>query len=769
MRVCLHCSCSPLKSARLADAIRTPMLPLLVLPAFFFTVLPPTTTHASNAGKSPVVNKVEKTGNASIPPAIGATGPFDEAPLPIDSRCPLNEFDRDRLHALALFSTGRALEQKGRLSDALRRYERAQRYDPDSRTIVQTVVELAKRLGRTHECDRYLYRLVKLGGGDPIDVEELAFRTAMGGEFARSIEIYRQLLETRKGKPHEPIDVVMRWRLSEIHFMADKYKEAADCAAWVIDALENPKKYGLDEKLVGRLLSGPHPPFDLFGEYFLQADQPQKAKAMFEKANKATPDKKLLEYRLARVDARAGRNEQALQRLESCLAEPTENTEKPTQAKSALQEEGLVPYKLLDEILKTLDKENELIPRLEKLHAATPKNIMTGYALADAYRESSKLDKAEKLYKSLLVKHPAAVAYAGLIDIYRKQNRMDSLLELLSNAVEQSASLEPVGSLVREVAEQNTKPNKQSLLDRIAETARQSEKKDPKAASSADAFLAVALLALDAKRYELTDEFFRKAIKANPQEAAEMIMIWSIGLLADDRNAQAAEVLHQGFEQKLLAEDDPIPYYYQATALAMIDKLDEAIAAAKKAVALKSDSPRFAAQQGWVFYRAKQYDRAAEIHEDILKRFDSDWKNQDLRETLRGVRLALAGIEVNRSNSSRAEELLEEILDEFPDDVSAMNDLSFLWADENRHLHRALRMSKKAVGAEPKNAAYLDSLGWALFRLGKHKEAAVELEKAVAIDPQEPEILEHLAEVYDSLKKHQKAKDCRRRAKDNKK
>ncbi len=728
----------------------------LILPALFFAIAA-APAHACDAEKSSLVKTAKVLENASTPPALGAAGPFDDVPLPIEPKRPRDEAGRDRLHALALFSTGRALEHKNDLADALRRYERAQRYDPHSRTIAQAVVELARRLGRRGESDRYLHRLVELGGGDPVDVEELAFHTAMGGELDRAIAIYRRLLETRKDVPHEPIDVVLRWRLSEIYFMAGQYKEAADCATWVIDALENPQKFGLDEKLVARLLAGPHLSYGLFGEYCLLGGRPQQAKAMFEKANKAAPNKTILEYRLARVDALAGRNEQALRRLESCFARPEKlHDESP-------QNRGPAAYWLLAEVLESLGKKNELIPRLEKMYRHSPQHSAAGYVLAESYRESSQFDKAEKLYKNLLCKDPHPGCHAGLVEIYRQQGRMGPLLDLLGKITEKTASIEVAGVLIQAVSQRHDASGEEPLLEKLAKAARRREKNGPKSSAAKDS-LAVAMLALDAKRYDLGDEFFRKAIATNPQKAAQLTMLWSVGLLADDRNARAAEVLRRGFKQKLLAEDDPIAYYYLATALAMVDKTSEAIAAAEKAAALRSDSPRFAAQQGWVLYRGKQYDRAAEINQKILKRFDSQRKNQDLREIMRGVRLALAGIEVNRGNASRAEELLEEVLDEFPDDTSALNDLGFLWADENRHPQRALRMTRKAVRAEPQNAAYRDSLGWALFRLGKHKEAAVELEKAAAIDTKEPEILEHLAEVYDRLEKHQKAKQYRRKA-----
>ena len=95
-----------------------------------------------------------------------------------------------------------------------------------------------------------------------------------------------------------------------------------------------------------------------------------------------------------------------------------------------------------------------------------------------------------------------------------------------------------------------------------------------------------------------------------------------------------------------------------------------------------------------------------------------------------------------------AEQRLEEVLDDFPDDVEADNDLGFLWADRNMHLARALTMIRTAIAAEPDNKAYRDSLGWVYFRLGRFPEAVTELEKA--IDEKQPDgtVLDHLGDAY---------------------
>ena len=62
--------------------------------------------------------------------------------------------------------------------------------------------------------------------------------------------------------------------------------------------------------------------------------------------------------------------------------------------------------------------------------------------------------------------------------------------------------------------------------------------------------------------------------------------------------------------------------------------------------------------------------------------------------------------------------------------VGALNDLGYLWVDQNKHLHRSLKMVEIASAAEPDNIAYRDSLGWAYYRLGRFEEAVRELKKA---------------------------------------
>jgi tetratricopeptide (TPR) repeat protein len=198
-------------------------------------------------------------------------------------------------------------------------------------------------------------------------------------------------------------------------------------------------------------------------------------------------------------------------------------------------------------------------------------------------------------------------------------------------------------------------------------------------------------------------------------------------------------------------------------ALALTDQHDAALQVANQAAAEFPDSPRLQAQPGWVQYYAKRYDEAEQAYRQLLER----WEDQPatlVRETLRDARLVLSNIGVQRKQPAQAEEWLEQVLDEFPEDAGALNDLGYLWADQGKQLKWALEMTRRAVDSRPDNVAYRDSFGWVLFRLGRISEAIRELEQAVAGDAPDGVILDHLGDAYQQAERKADAVAMWRRA-----
>ncbi len=95
-----------------------------------------------------------------------------------------------------------------------------------------------------------------------------------------------------------------------------------------------------------------------------------------------------------------------------------------------------------------------------------------------------------------------------------------------------------------------------------------------------------------------------------------------------------------------------------------------------------------------------------------------------------------------------AEERFRKVLANDPNNAMALNYLGYMLADRNVRLDEALVMIKKAVEIEPQNGSYLDSLGWAYYRLGKYELAEENLRKAVSKSNNDATVHDHLGDVY---------------------
>jgi tetratricopeptide (TPR) repeat protein len=95
-----------------------------------------------------------------------------------------------------------------------------------------------------------------------------------------------------------------------------------------------------------------------------------------------------------------------------------------------------------------------------------------------------------------------------------------------------------------------------------------------------------------------------------------------------------------------------------------------------------------------------------------------------------------------------AEQMFKKSLGADPRNASTLNYLGYMLADRGVRLQEALGYIKQAVELEPQNGAYLDSLGWAYFKLGDYPQAEDNLRRAAERTGNDPTVQDHLAEVY---------------------
>lgn len=95
-----------------------------------------------------------------------------------------------------------------------------------------------------------------------------------------------------------------------------------------------------------------------------------------------------------------------------------------------------------------------------------------------------------------------------------------------------------------------------------------------------------------------------------------------------------------------------------------------------------------------------------------------------------------------------AEADFRRALDLNPNQPQVLNYLGYGLVDRGEKLDEALAMIQKAVAGDPDEGYIIDSLAWALFKLGRYDEALPPMEKASLLEPVDPLVTDHLGDVY---------------------
>jgi tetratricopeptide (TPR) repeat protein len=95
-----------------------------------------------------------------------------------------------------------------------------------------------------------------------------------------------------------------------------------------------------------------------------------------------------------------------------------------------------------------------------------------------------------------------------------------------------------------------------------------------------------------------------------------------------------------------------------------------------------------------------------------------------------------------------AEAQFKKVLAANPQSAVTLNYLGYMNADRGVQLEESLNYIKEAVGLDPTNGAYLDSLGWVYFKLGKYDLAEETLTKASLRMGSDPTVQDHLGDLY---------------------
>jgi len=203
-------------------------------------------------------------------------------------------------------------------------------------------------------------------------------------------------------------------------------------------------------------------------------------------------------------------------------------------------------------------------------------------------------------------------------------------------------------------------------------------------------------------------------------------------------------------------------------ALAKQDKFDEAHKLVDRLVTAQPDNWLSLELKGWVQREAGKYDDAVKTYEDVLERINKDdgLEEKEKKEFGSDVRYSLSNIYLELNKIDKVGEHLEALMKVEPDNPTWYNDLGYIWADHDMNLDKAEEYIRKALDLDKKkraedklkpeedhdSAAYLDSLGWVLYKKKNYKEAKEWLSKAVTYkEGHHIEIFDHLGDAHMAL------------------
>lgn len=473
----------------------------------------------------------------------------------------------------------------------------------------------------------------------------------------------------------------------------------------------------------------------MLGRLYWLNNQPQKAESAFKRVLGAHPNSASALSYLGKLLMDQGEYREALQ----TLSKIPDNQRSP----SALAMLGMA-YSQTGSLDHAISAYKEAL-------SIDPENSDVRRQYADALMRSGKLDDARQQFEQVLkVNSQDGLTYLRLAQLNQAEGRFDKATKLMAQArtllpddpevdFQDASLLHATGNDAKAIA------LLQSLLKNSTHANGHYSGGE---ASNRAAFL------------ERLGMIYRSA-RNYPQALAAFRGIAQLGGDQGPRGeALVVETLQmQGKRQEALEEAQKAVAKYpknrslsisEATLLGSSGQIQEAVAHLK-ALAPAGGDPQIELAIAQVYLNAKKYRKAQEVTERVLGLATlkpGERENADFM---------LGAVYDRQKKYSQAEEQFKKVLAADPLNADAFNYLGYMLADRGVQLSQSVVYIKKALQIEPQNAAFLDSLGWAYYKMARYDLALPPLEKAAQKLSTDPTVLDHLGSVYLKLGKTKQA------------
>jgi len=366
--------------------------------------------------------------------------------------------------------------------------------------------------------------------------------------------------------------------------------------------------------------------------------------------------------------------------------------------------------------------------------------------LAENYLNDGQLDSALEQYKVIADSNPEdAQTYVRMAEIYRRQGKYDQALEGLKRA--ETLVPETMDVPYSMAAVYQAEGRYDDAIKLLQDLIRKTEKSEV-GTSQADRnnraiFIErLGMIYREQENYSAAIDTFRKMLPLGDENARsgyqEMVDTYRDAKQWPQATAVAKEAVQK------MPDDRDLRMLLDAQ-LADMGQADQAISDVRSMLKGAPEDHDVYVRLAIIYTRSKRWNDALDA---LSKAEQLSSKTEDK-----------AYVDFLRGDLYQRQKMFDQAEGEFkkalavtppsdPQSAAALNYLGYMNADRGVKLDESLNYIKQALTFDPNNPAYLDSLGWAYFKLGKYDLAEENLNKAAVHMGSDPTVQEHLGDLY---------------------
>jgi tetratricopeptide (TPR) repeat protein len=378
---------------------------------------------------------------------------------------------------------------------------------------------------------------------------------------------------------------------------------------------------------------------------------------------------------------------------------------------------------------ETLRRALELSPGNPEIRRAYAQNLL----LAD------QVDEALKHYQAMTADDPKdAQLQLRISQIYRQKRSFEKAREAANKARE----LDPENLDIRynEVNLLEAEGKTPEAIESLREIIKATTKRSYSGSERGNRVLLLERLGLlyrSQEQHAEAVETFRQIAEVDPdlgaRAAAQIVDTWRLAKEFPKALAESESAIQK-------YPNDRVIRAVRASVLAEVGRSDDAVVELKKLLDGKSD------RETWISL-AQVYEKAKNYPE-MAKAIDAAEELSQTNDEKESIAFMRGAMYEKLKKFDAAEVEFRRVLELNPKNASALNYLGYMFADRNTKLQEAHDLIQRALEEEPNNGAYLDSLGWVYFRMGKLDQAESNLRRALERFAKDPTIHDHLGDVY---------------------